>query len=311
MIVFFFFLLSTTIICSSQINNRPIIGILTQPSGDSIKVYGGSYIAASYVKFIESAGARVVPIPYNATKEEITHLFNSINAAFFPGGGSDIHGTPLFNTAKLIVELAIKAYDQEDYFPVFGHCLGFEMILTIISGDLNVLDPTDAENISMALDLLQGFQNTRFFKNAPENVVTSLTNKNNPVTLNNHYWGIYTEHWNKVQKLKNFFKVISTNKDKKGKEFVSTIEGNVYPIYGLQWHAEKPQFEWYSNEDINHTYDSIISMQYMAQFYVNEARQNNHKFSSSREESQKLIYNYTPLYTAHIIPDFQQCYMFK
>ncbi len=42
----------------------PVIGVLTQ---NSFGHYGQSYIAASYVKFLESAGARVVPIHYKSS----------------------------------------------------------------------------------------------------------------------------------------------------------------------------------------------------------------------------------------------------
>lgn len=44
----------------------PVIGILTQ---DSLSHNPGrSYLAASYVKFIESAGGRVVPVHYDQSK---------------------------------------------------------------------------------------------------------------------------------------------------------------------------------------------------------------------------------------------------
>ena len=39
-------------------------GILAQETGEKLAKFGESYIAASYVKYIESAGARVVPILY-------------------------------------------------------------------------------------------------------------------------------------------------------------------------------------------------------------------------------------------------------
>lgn len=51
---------------AENVNERPIIGILTQEIDPNRQFYKGedfqSYIAASYVKFIESGGARVVPI---------------------------------------------------------------------------------------------------------------------------------------------------------------------------------------------------------------------------------------------------------
>jgi gamma-glutamyl hydrolase len=50
----------------SALNNRPIIGILAQPGTGGFGLKEAKpevqYIAASYVKFVESAGARVVPI---------------------------------------------------------------------------------------------------------------------------------------------------------------------------------------------------------------------------------------------------------
>jgi hypothetical protein len=44
------------------------------------------YIAASYVKYIESAGARAVPISYNANQSHLDFLFASLDGFLFPGG---------------------------------------------------------------------------------------------------------------------------------------------------------------------------------------------------------------------------------
>ena len=54
---------------AEPLNNFPIIGILTQPySGETPEGMDDrdnlAYIAASYVKYLESGGARVVPILY-------------------------------------------------------------------------------------------------------------------------------------------------------------------------------------------------------------------------------------------------------
>lgn len=47
---------------------------------------GQSYIAASYIKFLESAGARAVPILYDAPPEEVERIFRSVNGFLIPGG---------------------------------------------------------------------------------------------------------------------------------------------------------------------------------------------------------------------------------
>ena len=48
-------------------NDKPVMGIITQPSlwNTLYPQDDYSYIAASYVKFLESSGARVVPIKYD------------------------------------------------------------------------------------------------------------------------------------------------------------------------------------------------------------------------------------------------------
>jgi gamma-glutamyl hydrolase len=38
-----------------------------------------SYIAASYVKFVESGGARAVPILYDAPPDEVKRIFRAVN----------------------------------------------------------------------------------------------------------------------------------------------------------------------------------------------------------------------------------------
>lgn len=62
---------------------RPIIGIMAQELSQTFeKLYApefDSYIAASYVKFIESSGSRVVPIQVGKPKEYYQNLMKNIN----------------------------------------------------------------------------------------------------------------------------------------------------------------------------------------------------------------------------------------
>ena len=78
----------------SKRNERPIVGILAQDI-DTTKLTSmknsnyKSYIAASYVKFVESGGARVVPVLINQPEEYYRMIFNSINGLLIPGGAVD------------------------------------------------------------------------------------------------------------------------------------------------------------------------------------------------------------------------------
>lgn len=45
---------------------------------------------------------------HNASHAELDELFSRINGAFFPGGGASIAaGSPVYETAKYIIDLAI------------------------------------------------------------------------------------------------------------------------------------------------------------------------------------------------------------
>ncbi|XP_006818029.2 gamma-glutamyl hydrolase-like [Saccoglossus kowalevskii] len=67
------------VITSTLAHDKPIIGVLSQKTDEEKAFYGNTYIAASYVKFLESSGARVVPILVNQSNSYYQHLFNSIN----------------------------------------------------------------------------------------------------------------------------------------------------------------------------------------------------------------------------------------
>jgi len=61
--------LSTHATTKEHLNLRPLIGIVSQ--GGEPAPDGSSYIAASYVKFVEAAGARAVPILHDMSREEV------------------------------------------------------------------------------------------------------------------------------------------------------------------------------------------------------------------------------------------------
>jgi len=283
------------------------LGILTQPTNANLRQYGKSYIAASYVKFVEAAGARVVPVFHNSSPQEITELFNQINGVLLPGGGSNLHYTALYYAAELIYNLTVQANKNNIYFPLQGHCMGFELIHMIASRNISILTSFDAENIALPLDFEQDFRSSRLFATAQSDVVNTFSKTDS--TMNNHFFGVSPESY-KTNHLDSIFQIISTNKGRKGRVFVSTAEHKSYPIYSIQWHAEKPIFEWWTHEVIPHDYASVFANRRMADFLVSEARKNTQKFANSDAEDKALIYNYRPYYTAKITGDFEQCYIF-
>jgi gamma-glutamyl hydrolase len=87
-----------------------------------------SYLVASYVKFVESAGGRAAVIPYDASKEHLKKLFDSVNGLLFTGGGLDlVSGEPYFETMKYLWDLMVEANARGDYFPFWGTALFYEL----------------------------------------------------------------------------------------------------------------------------------------------------------------------------------------
>nr|KAF6404804.1 gamma-glutamyl hydrolase [Rousettus aegyptiacus] len=85
---------------------KPIIGVLMQKCRNKMKSLGKYYIAASYVKYLESAGARVVPVRLDLTKKEYRKLFQSLNGVLFPGGSVNLKSSGYAHVAKIFYNLA-------------------------------------------------------------------------------------------------------------------------------------------------------------------------------------------------------------
>ena len=144
-------------------NNRPLIGVLTQPSAwpKFFDPDDFSYIAASYVKYLEAAGARVVPVKYNMNHSELEKVFQSLNGLLLPGGGSDLlndktdNFTEFYESGNFLLNLARKTNENGEYFPVWGTCLGFEMMVLSVAGDKKILSVFNSTNHSMKLKFLK------------------------------------------------------------------------------------------------------------------------------------------------------------
>ncbi|XP_015687349.1 gamma-glutamyl hydrolase [Protobothrops mucrosquamatus] len=285
-------------------NERPIIGILAQETSKNFQKFGSSYIAASYVKFIESAGARVVPVRLNRSNEEYDEIFHSINGILFPGGGVSLKTSEFSRVAKIFYKKALEANDREDYFPIWGTCLGHQLLTYLTSGE-NLLIRTNTNGFTMSLNFTQASNHSRMFQDFPEEIYELLASE--PVSSHFHSWSLSMQNYTKNKKLRNFYKILTTNFH--NVEFISTMEAYSYPIYGVQWHPEKNPFEWKNSTGIPHSSASIKVTFFLADFFVNEARKSNHHFSSKKAETNALIYNFNPVFTG-TFSSFDQAYFF-
>ncbi|KAJ8037365.1 Gamma-glutamyl hydrolase [Holothuria leucospilota] len=290
-----------------KLNDRPIIGVLSQESVKELMEFGPTYIPASYVKFIESGGARVVPILINQTESYYTEMFNSINGVLFPGGGvDDLLHSGYGIAGKIFYDLAIKSNKEGDYFPIWGTCQGFELIASLAAGK-NILATLGANKENLNVSLTKDVAKSKLLGNAPSEVTDALRTK--AVTYNYHTYSVTPDIYRKYAGLNSTYTILGTSKTDKGETFISIMEAKEYPFYAVQFHPEKPTFEWSVNTNIKHNSFAVKTGAYFSEFLVSEARKSNHTFVSPTEESSSLIYSYNVTFTGGAY-DLTQCYFF-
>lgn len=301
------------------LNERPIIGILTEELNSFLKQYNServtnsrqysSYIAASYVKFIEGAGARVVPIWIGQETEYYENILGKINGVLWPGGSS------LFNISRGYAEAGFKIYriakkmnEAGDYFPIFGICLGLELITYVEANKEEHRVDCSSQRQALPLYFNKAYQSSRLFGNASLDIINILKTEN--VTINYHKYCLTKKALKKVY-LSERFRITSHNSDIHGLKFISSLEHVRFPFYGLQFHPEKNIYEWIEDKNIPHTANAIRVGQYFANFFVNEARKSAHRYLNFTEELASLIYNYPVFYTGIRGSSYEQCYQFS
>jgi len=304
---------------SGGLNNRPIIGILSQgitDSLDSILPPGHNfttYIAASYVKWVEGAGARAVPIVVNSDPSNLEYyveMFAGINGLLIPGGAVSIYSSPYAEASTYLLQLAKLANEVDEVFPVWGTCLGFEMLGAISNDGEPYLKHCNSYDQALPLELLDGWAESDLLGQASEDVISDLTQK--PVTANFHHWCLTQENFTQFG-MDSFWNILSLNTDEEGLEFISTMEAKDYPIFATQWHPEKNNYEWTEKyPNIPHTREAVKISEYFADFFVDKARLSSHRFLSREDEEKHLIYNFEPFYSGKEGRDygFQQVYVF-
>lgn len=121
-----------------------------------------SYIMSSYIDILESAGARTVPLIFDAPLEEELAKLQNLNGVFYCGGGAD---GPYNVFGKAIFEAAKSINDEGGYMPVWGTCLGFENLAQFVSleGDDVLTSGFESDDENYKLEYLVNPKETKMF----------------------------------------------------------------------------------------------------------------------------------------------------
>lgn len=286
----------------------PVVGVTAQPLEGNhqpiLEPYGNSYIPASYVRFVEAAGARVVPLRFDMPSDKLKDIMGQINGVLFPGGGLAINDNSSIyaNFSREIYDLAV-----EREIALWGTCMGFQQLMVYSSsipvggGEIPVLSPFDSEDLFAPLMLTKDAKSSNLLGGAPKPVLDALSKTN--MTVNLHHYGVSPADFEADPKLKKTWRVVATNFGRQGKEFISLVEGINLPFFGAQFHGEKNAWEFNQPWDepsvgmFVHTAGAIEAVEWIAGVFVERARRNPQSFASDEAFRNASIYNFEPIYT--------------
>mmetsp|Transcript_2841 Transcript_2841/g.3210 ORF Transcript_2841/g.3210 Transcript_2841/m.3210 type:complete len:363 (-) Transcript_2841:63-1151(-) len=298
----------------SSLNQEPLIGILSQPLFHDLE--NVSFIAASYVQFVEAAGARAVPIVYNDPKEKIIETFGKINGLILPGGtvGSDASSAELYDeVARMLLSLAWEKNMRNDTFAVHGFCMGFQMLMRFYSeqGDSILAKGFDSAEHANELLWTSKAGNSRLVGgDGPASTLRARMGQVPPIVLENHHEGIDIDSFYNDKYLPVHWDVLSHSKDRSGRVYVSTVEAkDPIAFSGTQWHPEKNAFEWKSHS-IPHSSEAVAVSQFLANRFVDQARRSSHRPNSQADLDDLIIWNRPPVFHSPLVRDFELIFVY-
>ena len=263
----------------------PVVGLLlkniTEEYGNIIP--GAKLVVEdTYVSFLEQGGARVIPIDYTSSFEDINKILAQVDGVLFPGGGTNltlmkngIFDLSQFTKAgQFILNKSIELKNQNSFpIPIWGTCLGFELILMAMANDPNFLQNcSHCDHYPASLDyFIDPYYTQLFGKMSPIDV---LKLSSIPLTPNNHEHGITRELFNDktYNYLHQYIKLTSeSNASDSLSNFIASVEGIDIPIYATQYHPEK--WVYVNNVEFNHYIDTAVLMQEHSEIFLSKCRE--------------------------------------
>lgn len=146
------------LIPESLSHDRPVIGVLVQEISKVFDVlYPNQYdlfVPASYVQWIQSGGARVIPIWSGKSRDYYQNIMSKINGILLPGG--NVNKTKrggYAEAAEIIINHAIQLNKRKDVFPVFGIGLGMDFLLYLSNNKRDVSVECNMDSLAAPLIL--------------------------------------------------------------------------------------------------------------------------------------------------------------
>ena len=225
--------------------NKYIIGIVTVPLTPTKKFYkvcGDSYISSRHITWLKENGFETLYIPYDT--KNLEEYLDKVHGVYLPSGGA-FSGTQMtyYRCCKNIINYSIKTNDRGVYFPLWGCCMGFQQMLIVADGNDNVKDFLQNfdsfKNLMCKIKITKEGKLSKIVKGIDKSILKRIQKEK--CTLNNHFMGVTPSKFKRIKLINDFYKIVGTSKDRKGKEFIAILEARNYPFFAVQWHPERSQ----------------------------------------------------------------------
>jgi gamma-glutamyl hydrolase len=211
---------------------------------------------------------------------------------FTGGAGEDeIHiDNHWVKNANFILQFAINENKKGNPFPIWGTCLGLELLSYLTSRfDENIMQPIEGNQHT--LNVLRFQEPSYVYDDLDPDMRQKLTTGPG-ILYFNHEMGLLESSYRNSKYMVDFWKVTSTTRtfSNPSQTIVSSMEARDYPIFAVQFHPEKNLYEWKVPADRTE-YGARIS-QIMSNKFVEIARKNQNRFADPADLTRRLIYNF-------------------
>ena len=103
-------------------------------------------------------GARVIPIFYDDSQEQMKKKLRLLNGVLLTGGKTEITFpdsnllTPFGEAVRTILKHSQLEMEAGRYFPVWGTCQGYEAISIVMTNNTKVLGKSNAISVNLPLN---------------------------------------------------------------------------------------------------------------------------------------------------------------
>ena len=228
------------------------IGVITKAPKENKHSSKTTYITGHYIKWIESFGHNVIPIPYDLPLPEIDKILSQINGLvcqgaicrikwpYSPEEILEIESTTNHLPMEMVIEhiLMRNLNNSSNPLPLLFVCWGMELLPLILTNKTReevFINSKDCKKVNMNLESI--VKESLQFSVFTEDELKMLEEKKQ--TFHNHANNLPVSFFIENEKMKSLIKVTSVSRDSDDSKFVSSYEFHEFPIFALQFHPEK------------------------------------------------------------------------